>query len=119
MASRRDRRIKREAPARRIGAAEEMSAAVAGQLGRCLARAIDHAGVLENIGFEAFRTVGELTRDASPAELLRRSHALRGLVLHGFHVLAELQTTVGHFVALAAVRDAECDASSEGREVEL
>jgi hypothetical protein len=90
-----------------VSLADEVSGAVNGHIGRCVARAIEHAAVLENIGSQAFTAVGELAREAQAEELLQKAHALRGLVLHGLGVLAELQGVAGSLAALAAVRQAQ------------
>ena len=62
--------------------------------------------MLESIGSQAFTTVGELARSAPPDDLVQKAHALRGLVLHGLAVLAELQSVAGSLAAFAAVRQA-------------
>jgi hypothetical protein len=85
---------------------DEVSAAVSGHIGRCVARAVEHATMLESIGSQAFTAVGELTRSAPPDDLVQKAHALRGLVLHGLAVLAELQSVAGALAAVAAVRQA-------------
>ncbi len=85
---------------------DEVSAAVSAHIGRCVARAIEQATMLETIGTQAFAAVGELARSAPPDDLLQKSHVLHGLVLHGLAVLAELQTVAGSLAAFAAVRQA-------------
>ena len=63
--------------------------------------------VLESIGAQSFNVTSEIFRDARPAELLRLSHRMRGVVVHALGVLAELQCVAGRLDALAALRAVE------------
>ena len=85
---------------------DEIAAAVSAQIGRCVARAIDQAAILETIGTQAFSAIGELARSAPATDLLHKAHALHGLVLHALTAVAELQNVAGHLAAFAAVREA-------------
>jgi hypothetical protein len=109
----RKRRARRDGPASRASrdpgsnlAPDEVTAAVSAQIARCVARAIDQAAILENIGSQAFSAVGELARSAPATDLLHKAHALHGLVLHALTAVAELQNVAGHLAAFAAVREA-------------
>jgi hypothetical protein len=52
--------------------ADEVAAGVSAQIGRCVARAIDQAAMLESIGSQAFSAVGELARSAPATDLLQK-----------------------------------------------
>lgn len=80
------------------------------EVGRVAERAGEQAEILASISAQAHEVAGVLHRDSAGRELLRRSHELRGLVLHALGVLAELQFDAGRMQALAAVRQAMEDA---------
>ena len=81
-----------------------MTDALGGEVSRCAGRAAEQAILLESIGAQAFAVTGELFRGCDAAVLLRRSHAIRGLVAHAFAVLTELQCVAGRLDALATIQ---------------
>lgn len=85
----------------------ELAAALAAEIGRCVARANDHATRLQNIGDQALDVTGEIFRDASAKDLMQSSSQIRGIVNHALGVLAELQCEGGRLGALAALREAQ------------
>ncbi|MBX3260111.1 MAG: hypothetical protein KF782_10500 [Labilithrix sp.] len=85
----------------------ELCDAIRGEISRCAQHAAEQAELLESIGEQSFDTVGEIYSDSDSDALMRRSHRIRGLVVHGLVVLAELQSVVGRLDALAAMRAAE------------
>ncbi len=105
-------RVKSTPPAH-VHSSSEVAAAISGEIARCSLRALEQAELLESVGVQSFEIGGEIFRDATAQELNRRSHALRGLVLHALGVLAELQHVSGRLDALAALRAAE-EAEDDG-----
>jgi transglutaminase-like putative cysteine protease len=85
----------------------ELAAALRGEITRCARRAVEQAELLESIGAQSFELVSEINADADTEALTRRSHGIRGLVVHSLVVLAELQRAAGRLDALAALRAAE------------
>ena len=96
-----------------VTAYQEVCAIVSGQIARCATRGVEQATLLESIGSETFSLVGELDRHAPPTVLLQKASALRGLVLHGLGVLAELQSLAGSLAVFAAIRQAETQSTPE------
>jgi hypothetical protein len=85
----------------------ELVDALSGEIARCAARATEQARLLESIGAQSFGLVCEIYRDNDSDTLTRHSHNIRGLVVHGLTILAELQCVAGRLGALAALRAAE------------
>lgn len=86
---------------------DELGAAIRGEISRCARRAVEQAELLESIGEQSFELVSEIHGNADAEALRRRSHGIRGLVVHSLVVLAELQRVAGRLDALAAMRAAE------------
>jgi len=90
---------------------DEMTDALSGEIAHCAALAAEKATVLESIGAQAFAVTGEIFRGAGSTDLLRRSHGIRGLVLHALTALTELQNIAGRLETLAALRGVATDSS--------
>jgi hypothetical protein len=84
----------------------DIRCAVRIELARVAAGAAEHADLLQNIGARAFEAAGLLHEQSSAEELIRAAHDVRGLALHAFAVLAELQFYAGRMQALSALRQA-------------
>ncbi|MCW5831347.1 MAG: hypothetical protein KIS78_02685 [Labilithrix sp.] len=85
----------------------ELAAAIRREVSRCAKHAVDQAELLESIGEQSFALVSEIHGSADAEALRRRSHGIRGLVVHTLVVLAEFQRVAGRLDALAAMRAAE------------
>lgn len=70
---------------------------------RCVARASEHAVVLGSVARAATDTLGETFADLPGEELAAQAHRLRGLVLHGLALLADLQLEAGRLEGLAVM----------------
>ena len=69
---------------------DERADALRREIKRCAARATEQALLLESIGAQSF-DLTEVWTDDDEDQLTRRSHDIRGLVVHALCVLAELQ----------------------------
>lgn len=90
-----------------LGNLDESAAALRIEVGRCAARINEHVGHLSSIGNQAFDSTGDLSREASAADLRRFSAGLRGVVCHALAVLTDIQSEVGRLEALAVFRELE------------
>jgi hypothetical protein len=88
---------------------DEMTDVLGGEVARCASRAAEQAILLGSIGAEALDVTSDVFRVAGSAHLLRRAHAIRGLVLNALTALTELQNIAGRLEALAALRGAASD----------
>ena len=88
---------------------DEMVDALGGEVARCASRAADQAILLGSIGAEALDATSDIYRAAGSADLRRRAHAIRGLVLNALTALTELQNIAGRLEALATLRGVTSD----------
>jgi hypothetical protein len=61
---------------------DEMTDVLGGEVARCASRATEQAILLGSIGAEALDVASDVFRLAGSPHLLRRAHAIRGLVLN-------------------------------------
>ena len=94
---------------------DEVAATLHSEITRCATRATEHAMLLESIAAHSFTLTGEIFPDSRAPDLLQLSHRIRGIVLQGLGVLAELQCVAGRLDALASLRAA--DPSLEPRDI--
>lgn len=86
---------------------DEVGSTIGAAIARASHRAQEHAEPLESVTADCIALTSEIFSNATADELVRRSHALRGVIAHGLNLLFALQLVAGELHALAAVRGAE------------
>ena len=80
------------------------TAAIGVEVMQALGAAGEQADVLKHVAAAAHDTTTNVYRDSPSAELCECASRIRGVVLHGLTVLAELQAQAGRLEGLAAAR---------------
>lgn len=88
-----------------VSVADEVAAAVRAEVRRTIGAATQRATLLRSIAAQVSALTTELLVDSAPEEHRQRAHELRGVVLHGLTVIAELQHINGRLETLAAIRE--------------
>jgi hypothetical protein len=91
-------------PARAL---DEVADALRGEIVRCAAGATEQAILLESVGVQSLSVTAEIFSDVSAHELRQMSHRIRGLVVQGHGILAELQCVAGRLDAFASLKAVE------------
>ncbi|MBX3232578.1 MAG: hypothetical protein KIT84_16505 [Labilithrix sp.] len=96
-----------------VSLGEEVTASVRGEVRRAVSAATQRATLLRSIASQVSALTTEILVDSTPEQHRQRAHELRGVVLHGLTVLAELQHINGRLETLATLQETITAATTE------